>query len=68
MSRTLRTLTDTERFNNVARYEALMEVVRTRMTNRAFAAYQIPRAHFEMILDAARHAPSLVLVSNGALK
>jgi 5,6-dimethylbenzimidazole synthase len=58
MSRTLRTLTDTERFNNVARYEALMEVVRTRMTNRAFAAYQIPRAHFEMILDAARHAPS----------
>jgi 5,6-dimethylbenzimidazole synthase len=58
MSRTLQTLTDTERFNNVARYEALMEVVRTRMTNRAFAAYQIPRAHFEMILDAARHAPS----------
>ncbi len=45
-------------FNNVARYDALMEVVRTRMTNRAFAAYEVPREHFEMILEAARHAPS----------
>jgi 5,6-dimethylbenzimidazole synthase len=41
-----------------ARYEALMEVVRTRMTNRAFAPCDIPREHFEMILEAARHAPS----------
>jgi 5,6-dimethylbenzimidazole synthase len=39
-------------------YEALMEVVRTRMTNRAFAPCDIPREHFEMILEAARHAPS----------
>ena len=54
----MQTAVDTGRFNNVARYEALMEVVRDRMTNRAFAPYDIPRAHFEMILDAARHAPS----------
>jgi 5,6-dimethylbenzimidazole synthase len=41
-----------------ARYEALMDVVRRRMTNRAFAPCEIPRAHFELILEAARHAPS----------
>jgi 5,6-dimethylbenzimidazole synthase len=40
------------------RYEALMDVVRSRMTNRAFAPAEIPRAHVEMILEAARHAPS----------
>jgi 5,6-dimethylbenzimidazole synthase len=40
------------------RYESLMEVVRTRMTNRAFAPGDVPREHFEMILEAARHAPS----------
>jgi 5,6-dimethylbenzimidazole synthase len=45
-------------FNNVERYEALMQVVRGRMTNRAFAPYDVPREHFEMILEAARHAPS----------
>jgi len=28
------------------------------MTNRAFAPAEIPRAHVEMILEAARHAPS----------
>ncbi len=45
-------------FNNVARYEALMDVARNRMTNRAFAPWEVPREHFEMILEAARHAPS----------
>lgn len=45
-----------ERFENVARY--LMEIVRSRMTNRAFAPHDVPGAHFEMILEAARHAPS----------
>jgi 5,6-dimethylbenzimidazole synthase len=39
-------------------YDSLMEVVRGRMTNRAFAPCDIPREHFEMILEAARHAPS----------
>jgi 5,6-dimethylbenzimidazole synthase len=48
----------TASFNNVARYEALMDVARNRMTNRAFAPWEIPREHFEMILEAARHAPS----------
>jgi len=50
--------TATAQFNNVARYEALMDVARNRMTNRAFAPWDIPREHFEMILEAARHAPS----------
>jgi 5,6-dimethylbenzimidazole synthase len=50
--------TTTAQFNNVARYEALMDVARNRMTNRAFAPWDIPREHFEMILEAARHAPS----------
>ncbi|HEV3482189.1 MAG TPA: nitroreductase family protein [Candidatus Acidoferrales bacterium] len=50
---------DIEKFNNVARYEALMEVVRNRMTNREFVSdYKVPKQHFEMILEAARHAPS----------
>src|SRR5262245_25543282 len=44
--------------NDVARYEALMDVVRARMTNRAFAPFEVPREHFTMILEAARHAPS----------
>ncbi len=39
-------------------YDSLMEVVRSRMTNRAFAPCDVPREHFEMILEAARHAPS----------
>jgi 5,6-dimethylbenzimidazole synthase len=40
------------------RYEALMDVVRGRMTNRAFASYDVPKEHFEMIVEAARHGPS----------
>ncbi|HSE95966.1 MAG TPA: nitroreductase family protein [Methylomirabilota bacterium] len=35
-----------------------MDVVRSRMTNRAFAPVEVPRRHFELILEAARHAPS----------
>jgi 5,6-dimethylbenzimidazole synthase len=42
-----------------ARYDALMDVVRSRMTVRAFdASYTVPREHYELILEAARHAPS----------
>lgn len=42
-----------------ARYEALMDVIRNRMTVRAFdPAYTISREHYEMILEAARHSPS----------
>ena len=41
------------------RYDALMEVVRNRMTVRAFdPAARVPREHYELILEAARHAPS----------
>lgn len=42
-----------------SRYDALMEVVRSRMTVRAFdPASAVPREHCEMILEAARHSPS----------
>jgi len=58
------------------RYEALMDVVRHRMTNRAFAPFDVPREHFTLILEAARHAPSganaqpwhYVVVTDAAVK
>lgn len=41
------------------RYDGLMEVVCNRITSRAFDPnFKIPRDHFELILEAARHAPS----------
>jgi 5,6-dimethylbenzimidazole synthase len=43
---------------SLERYERLMEVVRSRMTNRAFAPHEVPREHYERILEAARHSPS----------
>src|SRR5206468_2169975 len=49
---------ETAPFNNVARYEAFLDVARNRLTNRAFAPWEVPREHFEWILEAARHAPS----------
>jgi nitroreductase len=43
----------------LARYEALIDVIRERKTSRAFQPdHQVPRAHYEMILEAARHSPS----------
>ena len=48
-----------------ARYDALMDVVRSRVTNRAFAPGPSPRAHFEVILEAARPAktaPGLIVI------
>src|SRR5579863_5670836 len=67
---------DARQFNQVDRYAALMDVVRNRMTNRAFAGYTVPREHFEMILEAARHAPSganaqpwhFIVVNDAAVK
>lgn len=42
-----------------SRYDALMEVVRSRMTVRAFdPASAVPRGHYGLILEAARHSPS----------
>ncbi|MGH2374443.1 MAG: nitroreductase family protein [bacterium] len=40
------------------RYQALMEIIRSRYTCRAFAPYVVPREHYGLILEAARHAPS----------
>jgi nitroreductase len=53
-----------------------MDVVRHRMTNRAFAPFDVPREHFTLILEAARHAPSganaqpwhYVVVTDAAVK
>lgn len=46
-------------FSDRTRYDSLMEVVRNRMTVRAFdPGYTVPREHHEMILEAARHSPS----------
>jgi 5,6-dimethylbenzimidazole synthase len=43
----------------MTRYDALMEVVRDRMTVRAFdPSRAVPREHYELILEAARHSPS----------
>ena len=40
-------------------YDAFMEVVRDRRTSRAFDAdFEIPRDHYDLILEAARHGPS----------
>jgi nitroreductase len=44
---------------NLARYDGLMDTVRGRMTSRAFRSdIAVPRDHIEMVLEAARHAPS----------
>ncbi len=41
------------------RYEALRGIAQSRMTSRAFKPDTvIPRAHYDMILEVARHAPS----------
>ena len=46
-------------FNQTARYEQLLEIMKGRMTSRQFdPAYVVPDEHYDMILEAARHAPS----------
>ena len=66
-----------DRVTDRTRYDALMEVVRRRMTSRAFdPSYVVPREHYDMILEAARHAPSganaqpwhFIIVTDPALK
>jgi 5,6-dimethylbenzimidazole synthase len=52
-------MSDDSQFNQMDRYEALMDVVEGRMTNRAFDPdYVVPTADYELILEAARHGPS----------
>ncbi|MGE0564661.1 MAG: nitroreductase family protein [Pseudolabrys sp.] len=69
--------TATRSFTDRTQYDALMEVVRNRITTRAFdPSYQVPREHYELILEAARHAPSganaqpwhFIVVTDPALK
>ncbi|HSM18778.1 MAG TPA: nitroreductase family protein [Hyphomicrobiales bacterium] len=56
---TEKTATAPAQYDQRQRYEALMDVVRGRMTVRAFDPdYAVPKEHFELILEAARHAPS----------
>lgn len=44
---------------DTSRYDTFVDIARNRWTSRQFAPGQtIPREHFEMILEAARHAPS----------
>ncbi len=43
---------------NIVRYKALMDVMRNRLTSRAFRAHvAVSREHVEMILEAARLTP-----------
>ena len=40
-------------------YDHFMEIARNRITTRQFdPEYEVPKEHYEMILEAARHAPS----------
>ncbi len=40
-------------------YQSFMAVAKNRITTRQFSAdFEVPREHYEMILEAARHAPS----------
>ncbi len=58
-SATVRTLDPTDRVVNRARYDALMDIAVNRITTREFdSTYEMPREHVELVLDAARHAPS----------
>lgn len=59
------------------RYTSLMKTIRNRVTVRKFDSdYVVPNEHYEMILEAARHAPSganaqpwqFVIVRDPALK
>jgi len=46
-------------FSERTKYDALMDVVRNRITTRAFnPSYVVPNEHYDMILEAARHSPS----------
>ena len=50
---------DLPEIGDLSRYDALMQVIRNRVTVRKFdTGYTVPDAHYEMILEAARHGPS----------
>lgn len=58
-------------------YDALLQIMRERKTSRAFDPnFVVPREHYDLILEAARHAPSganaqpwhYIIVTDPALK
>ena len=50
---------DLPQIGDRTRYDALMQVIRNRVTVRKFDAdYVVPNDHYELILEAARHGPS----------
>lgn len=52
-------LVDLPEIGDRARYDALMDVIRNRVTVRKFdPEYVVPDAHYDLIIEAARHAPS----------
>lgn len=70
-------LVDLPEIGDETRYDALMQVIRNRITVRKFDPdYVVPERHYELIIDAARHGPSganaqpwqFIVVRDGALK
>ena len=68
---------DATNLDNRDRYDSLMEIVRNRITTRAFDPnYVVPDEHYSLILEAARHAPSganaqpwhFIAVTDGEIK
>ncbi|MEL6208127.1 MAG: nitroreductase family protein, partial [Pseudomonadota bacterium] len=50
---------DLPRIGDESRYDAVMQVIRNRVTVRKFdESYVVPERHYELIHEAARHAPS----------
>ena len=50
---------DLPEIGDEARYDALMQVIRNRVTVRKFDPdYIVPDRHYELIIEAARHGPS----------
>ena len=50
---------DLPEIGDESRYDALMQVIRNRVTVRRFDAdYVVPDRHYDLILEAARHGPS----------
>ena len=47
------------KIGSLKKYNELMDIIRNRITVRKFdPSYEVPLEHFNLILEAARHAPS----------
>lgn len=52
-------MVDLVELGDESRYDALMQVIRNRVTVRKFDPdYVVPERHYELIMEAARHGPS----------